>query len=100
MAARGRSIHDWLDEHQRQSYPVTSEIVSDIHKAAVENGRVARTSLSYCEPAGVCRLVRAAAARSDALYVVANLVMGALLDFLQPPDAQNSYRMFALAELT
>lgn len=98
--ARGRSIPGWLDDHQRQSYPVTSQIVKDIQEAAVESGRVARTSLSYCEPARVCRLVRAAAARSDGLYVTANLVLGALFSFLQPPDADNSYRMLALAELT
>jgi methyltransferase family protein len=98
--ARGRSIPGWLTEHQSQIYPVTSQIVRDIDKAAIGGGRVARISLSYCEPAKVCRLVRAAASRSDALYIAANLLMGALFGFMQSPGADNSYRMIALAELT
>jgi hypothetical protein len=80
----------WLTEHQGQSYPVTSQIVRDIQEAAFESGRVARISLSYCDPASVCRLVRSAAARSDVLYIAANLVLGALFSFLRPPDADNS----------
>ncbi len=98
--ARGRSIPGWLAEHQNHSYPVTSEIVRDINEAAVGSGRVARISLSYSEPASVCRLVRSAAARSDVLYVAANLLMGTLFGFIQTPGAGNSYRMIALAELT
>ncbi|MEK6303080.1 MAG: class I SAM-dependent methyltransferase [Acidobacteriota bacterium] len=95
--ARNRSIPGWLTEHQRQSYPVTSRIVKDIEEAAVEGGRVARISLSYCEPASVCRFVRSAAARSAILYIAANLVLGALFSFLRSPDADNSYRMIVLA---
>lgn len=98
--ARNRSTPGWLTEHQAQRYPVGSQIVGDIHKAAIESGRVARISLSYCEPESVCRFVRAAAARSGVLYIAANLVLGALFRFLRSPDADGSYRMIALAELT
>lgn len=97
--ARGRLVPDWLTEHQSQSYPVDSQIVIDINKAASLSGRVAEVSLSYCEPAVICRTVRAAAARSTSLYVATNLLMGTVFRFVNLPNAENSYRVIALAEL-
>ncbi|MFY9607525.1 MAG: class I SAM-dependent methyltransferase [Blastocatellia bacterium] len=98
--ARGRDIPGWLAEHQTQSYPVGAQILRDLHKAAISSGRVASISLSYSEPASVCRAVRAAAARSNFLYIATNLVLGTLFSFMHSPDAENSYRVIALAELT
>jgi hypothetical protein len=98
--SHARTIPDWLVEHQSQSYPTTSQVVRDVSAAAVESGRVARTSLSYCEPARFCTMVRAAAARSNVLYIALNLALGALFGMLPSPGVDNSYRMIALAEFT
>ena len=98
--SRARAIPAWVLEHEKHHYPVTTTVIAQIHKAAFETGRTARVTASYCEPASVCRLIRAAAARSGLLYAAVNLLMGALLDLLPSPDAGSSYRMIVLAELS
>ncbi|MGA9773196.1 MAG: class I SAM-dependent methyltransferase [Blastocatellia bacterium] len=98
--SRSRPVPDWVREHQDQSYPATSVVVEQVHRAARESGRTAKVSISYCEPAIICRLVRAAAARSRVLYAAANLLFGALFNLLPAPGADNSYRMIVLAELS
>jgi hypothetical protein len=97
--SHGRAFPSWVVEHQRQSYPVVSQVVEGLERAAAESGRSVKVSLSYCEPASICRFIRAMHVRSRALYVVANLVLGALFSMLPPPGADDSYRMIALAEL-
>jgi len=97
--ARERAIPGWVFEHQNQQYPMISAVVEQVQKAAIETGRAVRITTSYCEPASICRLIRAAAARSAFLYAAVNLLFGALLDLLPSPDAENSYRMIVLAEL-
>jgi hypothetical protein len=44
--------------------------------------------------------VRGAAARSDALYLAMNLLLGLLLPLVPEPKSENSYRMVMLAELS
>jgi len=97
--ARSRPAPDWLNEHQNQVYPVSSTVAEQVLRAARESGRTAKVSISYCEPAAVCRLVRAAAARSRFLYAAANLFFGALFNLLPAPTAVNSYRVIIFAEL-
>jgi hypothetical protein len=55
-------------------------------------------SLSYCEPARVSRLVRAAAARSTLLYAAVNLLFGLLLPLIPEPSEETGYRMVLFAE--
>lgn len=98
--SRSRPVPDWVREHRDQSYPATSMVVEQVRKAALESGRTAKVSISYCEPAVICRFVRAAAARSRLLYAAANLLFGALFNLLPAPGADNSYRMIVLAELS
>lgn len=97
--AGSRPAPGWLSEHQKGNYPEASIVAEQVHKAATQTGRTAKVSISYCEPANVCRLIRAAAARSRWLYAAANLLFGALFNLLPAPDAGNSYRVIILAEL-
>jgi len=98
-ARRARSIPGWLLEHQSQSYPELSALVKAIDKAATESGLAARISISYCEPARVCRFIRAVAARSDWLYLGVNLLFGLLFSLLPTPGAGDSYRVILLVNL-
>lgn len=100
LEARRRPVPDWLVEHQGQAYPTSAGVAAKIRQAAAAAGREVRISLSYCEPTSVCRLVRGAAARSNALYAAANFLLGALLPVLPAPDAESGYRMVLLAEFT
>ena len=95
-----RPVPDWVVEHQGQPYPTSSEIVERVRRAAAASGRRADISLSYCEPARACRLVRGSAARSDLLYTAVNLLLGSLLPLMPAPDAENSYRVIVLARLS
>lgn len=97
--AGSRPVPGWLSEHQKENYPEASTVAEQVHKAASQTGRTAKVSISYCEPASICRLIRAAAARSRWLYTAVNLFFGALLDLLPSPGAGNSYRVVILAEL-
>jgi hypothetical protein len=98
LEARGRPVPDWLLEHQRQDYPTSSEVAKKIRQLAAGSGRQVKISLSYCEPVNVCRFVRKAASRSNALYAAGNLLLGVLLPLMRAPNAENSYRMIMLAE--
>lgn len=97
--AQSRPAPDWLSEHQHENYPVAATVAEQVRRAATQSGRTAKVSISYCEPARVCRFIRAAAARSRWLYAGANLLFGALFNLLPAPDAGNSYRVIILAEL-
>ncbi len=97
---RGRPIPDWVAEHRRQEYPTTTKVAEKLREAAADSGRKVKISLSYSEPVQACRFVRGAAARSDALYLAANLLLGLLLPLVPEPKFENSYRMVMLAELS
>jgi hypothetical protein len=98
--ARGRPLPAWLLEHQQQPYPETAQLVEHLEGAARAGGRSARISVTYSERADVCRWVRAAAARSDLLYLFFNLLFGMAFDVLPAPAADSSYRAVILAELS
>jgi SAM-dependent methyltransferase len=100
LESRARSIPEWVIEHQRQEYPTAARLAEQIREAAAASGRKVKITLSYCEPLSVCRFVRGAAARSNALYMAANLLLGVLLPLVPAPDSGNSYRMVMLAELS
>ena len=100
LESRSRPIPDWVAEHQRQEYPTTTKVAEKIREAAAASGRKVKITLSYCEPLTVCRFVRGAAARSNALYLAANLLLGVLLPLVPTPNSENSYRMVMLAELS
>jgi SAM-dependent methyltransferase len=96
---RHRPLPSWVEEHLEHPYPTASAMSDYIESAAAFAGRRAAVSVSYCEPAAITRLVRSAAARSDLLYGLVNLLSGTVLSFLPLPGAQASYRMVLLAEL-
>lgn len=100
LESRGRPTPEWLAEHQRQEYPTTTKVAERLREAAAASGRKAKITLSYSEPVQACRFVRGAAARSDALYLAANLLLGLLLPLVPAPKFENSYRMVMLAELS
>ena len=81
--------------HRAHPYPTDTALAESVRRA---NGD-ARISLSYCEPARICRLVRAAAARSDILYAAVNLLFGLLLPLMRQPSAATGYRMVLFAEV-
>jgi hypothetical protein len=99
LESRSRPMPEWLTEHQRQEYPTTTKVAEKLREAAAASGRKVKITLTYCEPVRICQFVRGAAARSDVLYLAANLLLGLLLPLLPAPESENSYRMVMLAEL-
>jgi SAM-dependent methyltransferase len=99
LVKHGRDIPNWVNEHQQNPYPLASEIMEQVRQTAVASGKTAKLSLTYCEPTSVGRLVRAAAARSDALFAAVNLLLGAMLPLFPTPEAHDGYRMIVLARL-
>jgi hypothetical protein len=97
---RGRPLESWVAEHQGQEYPSSTVIVEQVRDAARALGRTARVAVAYNEPIALCRLVRAAAARSRVLYVGTNLILGALMPLVPTPSARDSYRMILTVELS
>jgi SAM-dependent methyltransferase len=100
LQGRGRPVPEWVAEHQRQQYPTAAKVAARLCEAAAVSGRKVKITLSYSEPVQACRFVRGAAARSDALYLAANLLLGLLLPLVPEPKSENSYRMVMLAELS
>lgn len=86
---RGRTVPNWVGEHLRQPYPLASIVIEQLQAAASRSGCTARVSLSYGEPASICRLVRRAAVRSDLLYASVNLLLGAPLPLIPLPDGSS-----------
>jgi SAM-dependent methyltransferase len=95
LDAHGRPVPAWLSEHRAQPYPTVSAVAERIRHA----DREVTLSVTYSEPALVCRIVRAVAARSSALYAVVNLFFGAFARTIPEPGAANSYRMLLFARL-
>jgi len=96
---RSRPIPEWLKEHLTHEYPDAETTAEQIRAAAEAAGRHATITLTYCEPLRICRLVRAAASRSNWLYAMTNLAFGVLLPIIPVPDAVRGYRTILLAEL-
>lgn len=100
LEKHSREIPDWLNEHQSHPYPIASEIMAQVQRTAAEMGRTVVASVMYCEPTKIGGLVRAAAARSNALYAAINLFFGALLPLVPEPGPNESYRMILLAQFS
>lgn len=100
LGSRNRPMPEWLAEHQRQEYPTITKVAEKLRAAAAASGRKVKITVSYSEPVRACQFVRGAAARSDALYLAANLLLGVLLPLVPAPKSENSYRMVMLAELS
>lgn len=97
---RGRPVPGWVDEHLANPYPDPEMIKESLESAASAKGRGARVSLSFCEPLAGSRLIRSVAARSPALYVAVNLMLGIMLPLFPAPRTDKSYRMILLTEFT
>lgn len=97
---RHRAIPAWVAEHLRYEYPVADAVAFQVQMAARAAGHAVRIWRSQCEPLAICRLVRAAAARSTALYAMANILFGILSPLILRPDATHSYRTILVAELS
>lgn len=96
-ARQGLPLPSWAEEHLRQPLPVNTAFVERVRAAAAKADRTPAIKLSYCEPAIINDLVRAAA-RNRLLYAAASVGLGALLPFLPSPGETNSYRMLLLAK--
>jgi SAM-dependent methyltransferase len=98
--SRNRPVPTWVTEHLIQSYPVEETLLKQINDAAVARGYSAKSSVSYSELITISGLARAAAARSDSLFMAVNVFFGVLSKVIPSPKANNSYRMIILAELS
>jgi len=93
LRKRGKTEPPWLHEHLGHAHPETPLLVAEIERAAGERKKRCRLSLSYSEPLGPSRLLRSAAARSSALYLLANLSLGVLTPVLPRAGEGNAYRV-------
>src|SRR5262249_28873090 len=76
IKAKGMAEPEWLLEHLAQPHPTEAELREIITKAARAAGRTVEIETEYCEPEGICRTVRGAAAVSKYVYVLVNLLVG------------------------
>jgi SAM-dependent methyltransferase len=95
LLERGKPVPEWITDPSPHAYPTADGVAESVRKA----NRDARISISYCEPAAICRLVRFAAARSDTLYATVNLCFGLLLPLMRRPTAATGYRMVLFSEV-
>lgn len=94
LLQRERPVPEWITETSPYPYPTAGDVADSVRRASAD----ASLSLSYCEPAQVSRLVRAAAARSKPLYAAVNLLFGLLLPLIPAPSEQTGYRMILFGE--
>ena len=94
LLERGRPVPEWITEPSPHPYPTASGVAESVRRASGD----ARITVSYCEPARICRLVRVAAARSNKLYAAVNLLFGLLLPLIPEPSEETGYRMVLFAE--
>ena len=93
---RDTPVPAWIPESRAQPYPTVESVLAAIRRADPD----AAVSVTYSEPAAVCRFVRTAAARSAVLYAAANLLLGLMLRLIRQPGATNGYRVIVFARLT
>jgi hypothetical protein len=91
--SRGVPVPSWVETSLMNPYPTVDGISATIRRADPR----ADVSVSYAEPIGGSRLVRAAAVRSRALYAVVNIVLGLLMPVMRRPDAAQAYRALIVA---
>ena len=96
-AQRARPVPAWVAEHLRHDLPTAQAVAEAIRDVAAASGRMARITSSACEPLAIARLVRAAAARSTALYVLANVLFGLGTPIVQWWSPARGYRAVLLA---
>ena len=97
IRAKGIIEPDWLQQHLAQPHPAEAELREIIIQAASADGRKVEIETEYCEPEGICRTVRGAAAVSKYIYVLVSLIVGLAYPFFARPDAQHGYRMIITA---
>lgn len=96
LLARNAAVPPWVPESRAHPYPTLESIIEAIQRADPN----AEVAVSYNEPESICRVVRAAAARSDLLYAAANLLFGLLLRAIPEPEANHGYRVIVFAKLS
>lgn len=96
LVARNAAVPPWVPESQAHPYPTLESILDAIHRADPD----AEVAVSYNEPESICRVVRAAAARSDLLYATANLLFGLLLRAIPAPEPGHGYRVIVFVKLS
>lgn len=94
---RGKPLPSWLEEHRKQPYPDISQIAEGIG-AACAGG--ARMEISYCEAIAASRVLRWLSARSQVLYLVAELALGACLPLLPGPVPERAYRAILIVRFS
>ena len=92
LQSRGKVPPSWICEHQAYPYPDAEIVRSEVEAAGEKLGYDVGVSTRYAEPTWVSTLIRAAGARSSALFMAANLVFGLLLPVMRPPRPDRAYR--------
>ncbi len=98
--ARHRPLPGWVSEHLRYAYPEAGQVAEHIRVAAQAMGRRISLRQAACEPLAVSRMVRAAASRSAALYLLCNLACGLCAPILARAGGRARYRAILAAELS
>ena len=99
LEAREREVPLWLREHQEYPLPRTTDLIECLQDAAAASGRSLSIVKAYCEPVSICRLVRSAAARSPAFYLILNMLLGAMTPVLDRTARRRGYRVVLVARL-
>lgn len=98
LSGRKLPLPEWLEDHLRDRYPGTAEMIQEIRSSASAVGRSVKTHIIYSEPAWVSRSLRWAAARSRYVYLIGNVLSGVLFPLIPRPSAENAYRAIIVAE--
>lgn len=92
LESRGKVPPSWISEHQAHTYPDADAVCTELEAAGRKLGYHVEVSTRYAERTWVSMLIRAAGARSSALFVFANLAFGLVLPLMKPPRAEQAYR--------
>lgn len=98
LTSRGLPQPEWLEDHLRDRYPETAEMIAELESSAAASGRGVKTRIIYSEPAWVSRSLRWAAARSKYVYLLGNVLSGVLFPLMPRPSVKDAYRAIIVAE--
>ncbi len=89
---------EWLSEHLESPYPELSTMLSVVEAEAKKHNKSVEIKVTYSERINVTKILRRVAARSNKLFVLANLLAGIAQPIISRTNKQNSYRVILLAE--
>ncbi len=89
---------EWLSEHLESPYPELSAILSVVETEAKKHDKNVDIKIFYSERIQVSKMLRWVAARSNKLFMLANLFAGMVQPLISRTNKDNSYRVILLAE--